>query len=155
MNGSERTVLIAYDGSDAAGHAIDEAAKLLPPGRAIVLNVWQRVAYAVSGYGAALTPPVDTHGLDLKVEESCKQAAAEGADRAKAAGLDAEGAVVEASGPIWEAVLEFADEQNAAAIVLGSRGRSGLKSLLLGSVSHAVASHARRPVLIVPPAAGE
>jgi hypothetical protein len=35
---------------------------------------------------------------------------------------------------------------------MGTRGLTGLKSVLLGSVSHAVAQHADRPVLIVPSA---
>jgi nucleotide-binding universal stress UspA family protein len=34
--------------------------------------------------------------------------------------------------------------------VLGTRGLTGVKSLLLGSVSHAVLQHADRPVIIVP-----
>ena len=35
-------------------------------------------------------------------------------------------------------------------IVLGSRGLTGMRSLVLGSVSHGVANHSRRPVLIIP-----
>lgn len=156
MSGSEQPILLSYDGSDAAAHAIDEAAKLLQPGPAIVLTVWKRSMYATSTYGAAPMPaPLYTRDLDREVEEACKRSAAEGADRARAAGLDAESTTVEATGPIWEAVLQFADERDAAAIVLGSRGFSGLKSLFLGSVSHGVAQHADRPVLVVPPPAEE
>ena len=47
----------------------------------------------------------------------------------------------------------MADRHDASLIVLGARGLSAFKSMLLGSVSHSVAQHAHRPVLIVPPAA--
>lgn len=51
-----------------------------------------------------------------------------------------------------ETILEQAEETGAEAIVLGSRGLTGVKSLLLGSVSHAVLQHADRPVIVVPSA---
>jgi len=58
--------------------------------------------------------------------------AAEGAWPARRAGLAAEPLTVEADGPVWEAIVETADHRQAAVIVLGSRGLTGLRSILLG-----------------------
>jgi nucleotide-binding universal stress UspA family protein len=48
-------------------------------------------------------------------------------------------------------VLDAADEEAVEMIVLGSRGRSAVKSMVLGSVSYGVLYNSARPVLIVPP----
>lgn len=45
---------------------------------------------------------------------------------------------------------EYATHRGAAVIVVGSRGRSASRELLLGSVAKAVLHHAHRPVLVVP-----
>ena len=52
---------------------------------------------------------------------------------------------------VWRAILDAAEEEDAGVLVLGSRGRSGVRSALLGSVSYGVAHHSTRPLLIVPP----
>jgi len=46
-------------------------------------------------------------------------------------------------------IVEFAEKKNAQIIVLGSRGRSGLSYILLGSVAERVAQLAKVPVVIV------
>jgi nucleotide-binding universal stress UspA family protein len=68
---------------------------------------------------------------------------------ARDAGLRPTGEVAEASGPLWEAIVEVADRLDAAVIVMGPRGLSGLRSTLLGSVSGAVVDHTDRPTLVV------
>jgi nucleotide-binding universal stress UspA family protein len=75
--------------------------------------------------------------------------ASEDAELAAAAGFTAMPIAVEASGPIAETIVAVAEERDAAAIVVGSRGLSGVRSALAGSVSTGVVHHARRPVLVV------
>jgi nucleotide-binding universal stress UspA family protein len=48
------------------------------------------------------------------------------------------------------AILDIAEAEDADLIVVGTRGRGGLKGLLLGSVSQKVATHATCPVVVVP-----
>jgi nucleotide-binding universal stress UspA family protein len=76
--------------------------------------------------------------------------AAQGAELARSSGFDAE-ARAALGAPTWETVVDVADELDAAVIVIGSRGLKGAREALVGSLSHEVAEHAGRPVLIVPP----
>jgi nucleotide-binding universal stress UspA family protein len=71
-------------------------------------------------------------------------------------GSSEEAARASADDGVALARLEEAEADNADVIVMGSRGLTGVKSFLLGSVSHAVLQHADRPVVVVPsPAVAE
>ena len=63
-------------------------------------------------------------------------------------GVDAKPLLV--MGDTVEELLDLGRRTDAAAIVAGSHGRSGLHHLLLGSISEALVRHADRPVLVVP-----
>jgi nucleotide-binding universal stress UspA family protein len=67
-------------------------------------------------------------------------------------GVDVQRTVVEDRNPA-EALVELS--AHADMLVVGSRGRGGFTSLLLGSVSHAAVLHARCPVVVIPPGAEE
>jgi nucleotide-binding universal stress UspA family protein len=48
-----------------------------------------------------------------------------------------------------EAIVNYAEDKKADLIVIGTKGRSGIKRVLLGSVASGVVSHAKCPVLVV------
>jgi nucleotide-binding universal stress UspA family protein len=152
-------ILIAYDGSDDAKSAIEHTAALLPGARAVVLTVWEPFLTVMMRSPAGLGPIAgvpDIEGIDDASRQSAEQRAEEGATLARESGLDAGAHAVSRSGSIAKAILQEAARTNATAIAVGSRGLTGLSSLLLGSVSHAVLQHADRAVLVVPsPAVAE
>ena len=142
-------LLICYDGSAHAKHAIRHAARLLSAKDALVVTVWQPSAILGGLAWAGEASMVNMVDLDRAVAEDAGRVADEGVRIALEAGLAAEPMAVEAEGPVWKIVTETADRNNAAVIVMGSRGLTGLRSMLLGSVSSAVVHHADRPVLVV------
>ena len=105
-----------------------------------MLSVWEHYTF-LSGI-----PRVD----DSLVIEATAALAADGCERAADAGLVATPLVAPAPHGVAEAIIDAGDEHDAMLIVLGTRGKAGIRSLLLGSVSHGVAHHAHRPIMIVP-----
>jgi nucleotide-binding universal stress UspA family protein len=150
-------ILIAYDGTPDAQHAIAVAGSLLFGGPAEVVHVWEPVAlpYDSLAIGRGMVPPgvpVDDEYVDAQ-EEDARAVAESGADLALEAGFHAEGRAVRAVGSKVLALEEEIDRLRPDLVVIGSRGLTGLKALLKGSFSHHVGAHSHAPVLIVPPAA--
>jgi nucleotide-binding universal stress UspA family protein len=149
--------MIAYDGSDAAKHAVNAAAELFAGRSAYVVTVWEPgLAYAMSDLeptGPELSPvPMDIGGaqeLEEELQVHARRTAAEGAELAKAADLDCEALVVANRVSVADALVEVADKQSVAAIVVGSRGLTGLRARLEGSTSSAVLRRAACPVVVV------
>ena len=57
--------------------------------------------------------------------------------------------VVVSSTSVIAAIVDYAEHENVDLIVIGSRGRSGFKKLLLGSTASGVVTYATCPVLVV------
>jgi nucleotide-binding universal stress UspA family protein len=144
-------LLLCYDGSEPSKQAIAAAGSLLRPRSALVLHVWESwVAHAPALAGVSSVVRGTAAELDEIADEQSEERATEGVELAQRHGFEVAGLSERAGGPAWRAVLESADEHSCAAIVLGSRGLTGL-SAALGSVSSAVLHQSRRPVLVVPP----
>ena len=142
MADDARPVLIAYDGSDSAKNAIARAGEELRPGRrAIVLTTWGPPVLFMTG-------PSGVPDIEDALEQEAERRAAEGAELARAAGFDAVGQAVR-SVPVWQGIVDVAEAEGASLIVMGSRGLTGVKYALLGSVATAVSQHTQGSVLIV------
>lgn len=145
-------VLFCFDGSDGAREAMRAAGKLITrPVDAVVLTVWETVATRLALAGA-FAAGITAGGADLDTEEEsyARSVAEEGALRASEHGYTASPLIKESFEGIPRAILETADDLSARLIVCGQRGRGALRSTLLGSVSHTLAAHTRRPILIAP-----
>ena len=138
-------VLFAYDGSDLARLAIEEAGRQLQARReAVVLTVWRPFAVGF------IPPP----GLEFdasaskEVGRAAEGTAALGASMAQAAGFRAQTLAVKEA-PTWKAIARAAEDRDASLIVLGSHGKHSVTGVFLGSVAADVAAHTARTVLIV------
>ena len=138
------TVLLATDGSDCAGVAVDLVRSIgWPQGSLIcVATVVEHAALAdVSAEAGREAAESSAPGLD---------AARAALDRA-ARSLDETGVRVETAvltGRPASAIVEKAAAIHADLVVVGSRGHGTIGSMVLGSVSAEVADHAHCPVLV-------
>lgn len=145
-----KVVLFCYDGSDGSKTALRAAAQLIKPADAVVLVVWTRAEVQLARAGSFLVAIPNEGEVDEKEAAAAQQIAEEGAAGARTRGYKASARVAEANESVARTIDEVAQEIDAGLIVCGQRGRGEMRSALLGSVSHALASHTKRPVLIAP-----
>jgi nucleotide-binding universal stress UspA family protein len=117
---AEGPVVVGLDGSAGAQEALATAARLFPDRRRLPVSVEDGHAPSDSASADATTVRIPMPGGHA------------GTGRAVAAGL-----------------AEYASREAAAVLVVGSRGRSAVREILLGSVAMATLHHAHRPVLVV------
>ena len=149
-------LLICFDGSEGARHALQRAAEAFRGGPAIVVSAWEPIeAVRVVAPGLAGLVAGGVKAVNEQAEQQAEKLAEEGARLAREAGVDAEPLPLRAERGVPRGILEAAAERQASAIVIGSRGLGGV-ARMLGSVAYRVVNNARCPVFIVPPpAAGE
>ena len=149
-------ILIAFDGSPAARRAVGDAARLLGPRPALVVTVWEPgLAYAIPEMrpeGLLPVPMVDPSialDLDKGAHAQAEQVADHGAELARSQGLEAQPLAVPDERSVPDTILRVAEENRAAAIVVGSRGLSGLRARIEGSTTKALLKRASCPVIVV------
>jgi len=92
-----------------------------------------------------------TYGVTAFEEE--KRAAQDWLDRIKAEslgeGVELDSEIVEGPTSVEATIVEYAEREGVNLIVIGTRGRTGFKRLLLGSVALGVVTYSHCPVMVV------
>lgn len=143
-------ILVAADGSELAGRALDHAVGLAKAlgSKVTIVTVTEPAALVGGGYGAVAGTAFDPIPELMEAqEEAAKALLAKAVETAKAGGIDAKTAYVNDSFPA-EGIIATANSVGADLIVMGSHGRRGLGRLLLGSQTSNVLAHTSIPVLV-------
>jgi len=151
-----KAILVAFDGSDTAQSAVETAARLFPQHRLVVASVWEpglAVAMAtttdMTGIGYVLPTPEEMATMDRAQRDHATGAAERGARIARELGANAEAYPIADEAKVGETLAALADQLDAEAIVVGSRGLGAFKAGLFGSTSRDLLGQTRRPVLVV------
>lgn len=136
------TWLVAHDLSPMADAAANEAARLLAPH-----NGHLRFVHVHAPVG--VTPEQSWGDATFEVEKELRAKLEKIAIGLHAKHPSLEVTVEVVPGEPIKGILDEADRQGADHIVVGTRGRTGVAHLVLGSVAEAVARRAKVPVFIV------
>jgi nucleotide-binding universal stress UspA family protein len=151
-------ILVAMDGSesskDAARYAIMMAKKnnseliaihiLTPDGYAYLFDIPPSDAGSLEELMNISRHVVMNWIDEIKEEEQTNNDGNKNMDKVR---LKTE--VMLATKPIVGEIVDYAERENIDLIVIGTRGRTGLKKMLLGSVASGVVTYASCPVLVV------
>ena len=134
-----KKILVGTDGSKYSGIAINKAVDFAKAygGSLVVLSVVDVPAEFCAEAPKAVEDMI----------RKAREYTAAAKKQAEAAGVKSESYVGEAEA--WEAIVKLANDQDVNMIVVGSHGRTGLRRLLMGSVTEKVIGHAPCPVLVV------
>jgi nucleotide-binding universal stress UspA family protein len=145
-----KPVLFCYDGSEGSKTALAAAVEVIKPADAVVLVVWMPAAVQLARAGSFVVAVPNEGEIDEEEVATARKLAEEGAAGARSRGYNASARVAQANESVAKTIDEVAEEIDAGLVVCGQRGRGTIASALLGSVSHALAAHTKRPLLIAP-----
>ena len=140
-------IVVAIDGSSAALNALEHLVRLAKgwggSHQLALVNVQQPIVHA-DAFGL-------TAGMDGPLLQQLGQ---RDLDAALAIAKDSGFAVehrIEV-GPPASCIADYAKDVGAELIVLGTKGRSNIANVLVGSVAHRIPQQSKLPVLLIPPA---
>jgi len=135
-----KNIILAYDGSKHSNKALQEAIRIakISGGKLLILSIVD-----VTDEFESQAP-----GLTEKMTEKLKKQVQKAAEKAAAENIQVREEV--RVGDASEMIVEVAGKKKCDLIIMGSHGKTGLKRLLMGSVTSRVIGHAPCKVLVIP-----
>jgi nucleotide-binding universal stress UspA family protein len=149
-------VLLATDGSEEASSAAEAAVEISykTDSELHVIHVYGVAPIyplypeATDPGGAELEDPVLEEELEGLSERRAREVLDAAVEKVRSAGATVAKAHLREGGVPHE-IVALAEDLGVGLVVVGSRGRGGIRRALMGSVSDAVVRHAHCPVLVV------
>jgi nucleotide-binding universal stress UspA family protein len=144
-------IMVGIDGSKESVNASDYAIAIAKRHNAelIAINVLTSdIGYAYSSPGVE-SPPLTIGEIILLAEDEVKKWFDDIKEKANKNDIQFRSEIIMAKKSTVSSMLDYAEEQNINLIVVGTRGHSGIKKMLLGSVASRLVTYAACPVLVV------
>jgi nucleotide-binding universal stress UspA family protein len=148
---SIRKILVTIDGSENSKKAADYASSFAKKYNAqlIILYVlYSELGFAYSNLLGVTTPKAIEDALETQKKDVQKWFD-EIRSKLKNTNISVTDKIIISVSSIVGEIIEFADKEKVDLIILGTRGRTGFKKLLLGSVAEGVVTHSSCPVMVV------
>ena len=145
-----RRIVVGVDGSEHSDAAVEWAARMAKGMGSEVVAVFAVAppVYFETGYTAPVVPPQFDPEWRAEMKNELEGSWCK---RLRDAGVQYR-TVMEDGRPA-SVIAQVADSVDADVIVVGRRGRGGVAELVLGSVSHELVLHSKRPILLISTAA--
>lgn len=145
-------LLVPIDGSEPSFHAARVAINIANKFNSEIIVLFVVVSPSKSEY-ANLTGLVTPKQIDMIIENAKKESKTwfnriEDIVREKNLNIKVSTKVILTGIAVYGEIIHYAQEENIDLIVIGTRGRSGIKKLLLGSTASGVVTYANCPVLV-------
>lgn len=146
-------ILVPVDGSINSMKAIDYAADIAEKYKSEILAL--HVLYSQSGFAfhketvAGAITSSSLNDLNLEAKKEAEKWFEEISKRAEKKNVKIRTEVVLTVISIVEGILTYAEKENINLIIIGSKGKSGWKKLIVGSVASGISTYAHCPILIV------
>ena len=151
MSLSIKKILVTIDGSESSKKAAEYAISLAKKYNAqlfILYVLYSELGFAYSNLLGVTTPKAIKDVLETQKKDVQKWFN-EIKNKLKTANISVVDKIIISASSIVGEIVGFADKEKIDLIILGTRGRTGLKKLLLGSVAEGVVTYAHCPVLVV------
>ena len=146
-----KKILVTIDGSESSKKATEYAIRLAKKydAQLIILYVlYSELGFAYSNLLGVTTPKAIQDVLETQKNEVQKWFD-EVKNKLKTSNISVTDKIIISASSIVGEIVAFADKEKIDLIILGTRGRTGFKKLLLGSVAEGVVTHSSCPVMVV------
>lgn len=148
IKGNFSKILVAIDGSQASMDAADYAIEMTKKDgtELIALTI---IRIPLSSYGLVTPQGELNHPKEREEILEAKQWLQKLIQIAKQNDVQLKTEIIDSQMSIEAAIVEYAESHGVDLIIIGTRGRSGFKKMLLGSVASGVVTYATCPVMVV------